>query len=115
MKAEITIQQVLNFWFTKPINKHWFNSNSKIDQQITDDYKSVWEQAKAGHLNSWKSTPDGCLALCIILDQLPLNMFRGEAKSFSTEQQAVTIAKFAIKAGFDNEINTDRVAFLYMP
>ncbi len=109
------IENVLNFWFTKPISDHWFNSSPEIDQQITDSYESVWKQAKVGALDNWKTTADGCLALCIILDQLPLNMFRGAAKSFSTEQQAVTITKYAIDTGFDNELSSDRISFLYMP
>ncbi|MCF6190601.1 MAG: DUF924 domain-containing protein [Cocleimonas sp.] len=115
MLNKITIEQVLNFWFTKPISDHWFSSTPAIDQLITDGYESIWEQAKAGELNTWKESPDGCLALCIILDQMPLNMFRGTAKSFSTEQQAVEITKHAIKEGFDTEVPNDNVSFLYMP
>lgn len=113
MNNEIT--KVLDFWFTKPISDHWFSSTPEIDQLITDEYESIWEQAKAGGLDSWKDNADGCLALCIILDQLPLNMFRDSAKGFSTEQQAVEITKHAIDKGFDNEIPNDRVSFLYMP
>jgi len=109
------IAKVLDFWFTKPISDHWFSSTPKIDQQITDSYQSMWEQAKSGELDGWGNSADGCLALCILLDQLPLNMFRGKEKSFSTEQQAVVITKHAIKAGLDNKISNDRVAFLYMP
>ncbi|MEE9310635.1 MAG: DUF924 family protein [Cocleimonas sp.] len=116
MNNDITdITKVLNFWFTKPICDHWFSSTPNIDQQITEGYESIWQQAKAGEFDSWKSTADGCLALCILLDQLPLNMFRSSAKSFSTEQQAVAIAKHAINTGLDEEISNNRVAFLYMP
>ncbi len=111
----ITIEQVLSLWFTKPMSDHWFSSTPQIDQLITDNYESIWEQAKAGELNAWKESSNGCLALCIILDQMPLNMYRGMAKSFSTEQQAVIVTKHAIEKGFDNEIPNDRVAFLYMP
>ncbi len=115
MTNKTTVEQVLDFWFTKPIRDHWFSSTPEVDQQITDNYEAVWEQAKSGEFDSWKDSADGCLALCVLLDQLPLNMFRGEAKSFGTEQQAVGIAKHAIKAGLDNEISNDRVSFLYMP
>jgi len=113
--TEITIKKVLNFWFTKPISDYWFSSTPDIDQHITNDYEKVWEQARAGEFDSWKNSADGCLALCIILDQLPLNMFRGDAKSFSTEQQAVAVTKHAINMGLDTEINNGRVSFLYMP
>ena len=109
MNNEIT--KVLGFWFTKPISDHWFSSTPEIDQLITDEYESIWEQAKTGGLDSWKDNADGCLALCIILDQLPLNMFRDSARGFSTEQQAVEITKHAIEKGFDNEVPNDRVFF----
>jgi uncharacterized protein (DUF924 family) len=109
------IKNILGFWFTKPISDHWFSSTPEIDQQMTDTYEATWESAKAGELDDWKNSADGCLALCILLDQLPLNMFRNTAKSFSTEQQSVKITKHAIKKGFDDELSNDRVAFLYMP
>ncbi len=109
------ITRVVDFWFTKTISDHWFSSTIEIDQLIRDEYESIWEQAKTGALDSWKESPEGCLALCIILDQMPLNMFRNTAKSFSTEQQAVEVTKYAIKKSFDNEIPNDRVSFLYMP
>ena len=115
MTNKITIEQVLNFWFSKPMSDHWFSSTPEIDQRIIDGYESLWKQARAGKLNTWQESSDGCLALCIILDQIPLNMFRGTAKSFSTEQQAVEITKHAIKEAFDDEVPNDRVSFLYMP
>ena len=110
-----TINNILDFWFTKPISDHWFSSTPEIDQQMTDSYEATWQRAKAGELDDWKNSADGCLALCILLDQLPLNMFRNTAKSFSTEQQSVKIVKHAIEQGFDDEISNGRVAFLYMP
>jgi len=108
-------KDILDFWFTKPMSNHWFNSSPEIDQQISDIFEATWERAKAEEFDGWKSTAEGCLALCILLDQFPLNMFRGTAKSFSTEQQAVEIAKYAIDKGFDDGIRNKRVAFLYMP
>jgi len=61
------------------------------------------------------TSAEGCLALVILLDQLPLNMFRGRPESFQTEAQARTIAGFAIKRGFDETLGGARRAFLYMP
>ena len=115
INAMNTMTEVLNFWFKQPMSDHWFNSTPEIDQLIIDTYEPLWEQAKKGELDSWAENPGGCLALCVILDQMPLNMFRGTAKSFSTEQQAVKIAKIAIANGLDNHISSDKVSFLYMP
>jgi uncharacterized protein (DUF924 family) len=55
------------------------------------------------------------LALAIVLDQLPLNMYRGRPEAFSTEQRAVAVAKQAIAQGFDKQIPKDRLMFLYLP
>lgn len=110
-----TLNDVLDFWFTKPMSDHWFSSTPQIDQQITHNYELLWQQAKDGRLQEWQENAEGCLALCIVLDQFPLNMFRGLEKSFSTEQQSAIITKHAIDKGFDAEIDKDRVAFLYMP
>jgi uncharacterized protein (DUF924 family) len=110
-----TPQAIIEFWFTEPVNKHWFNSTQALDDQIRDSYQSLWEQAASGVLDDWKTSPEGCLALVIILDQFPLNMFRGEARSFSTEQQAVAVTKHALELGIDQELPHDQLAFLYMP
>lgn len=109
------IKDVLDFWFTEPMNKYWFSSTETIDKNITEQYESLWEKAKTGQLDSWQETSQGCLSLCILLDQMPLNMFRGTAKSFSTEQQAVKVTKYAISEKLDLTIDHNQVAFLYMP
>jgi len=108
-------EDILDFWFTEPVNQHWFNSTPQLDELIRDRYQSLWEQASRGELDDWKQSAQGCLALVIILDQFPLNMFRGVARSFATEQQAVSITKYALEQGLDQQLPTDQLAFLYMP
>ena len=107
--------KIVEFWFTPPMSDHWFSSTPDIDYQIFNIYETLWKKAQQGELDRWKNDAIGCLALCILLDQFPLNMFRGTAKSFSTEQQAVTISKHAIERKFDKEIEEEKAAFLYMP
>jgi uncharacterized protein (DUF924 family) len=82
---------------------------------IHDRFATVWQQAGQGQLDTWKNSAAGCLALCIILDQFPLNMFRGDPRSFATEQQAVSVCKHAVAQGFDKQLPADQVGFLYMP
>ncbi|MBZ0105259.1 MAG: DUF924 domain-containing protein [Sulfuricella denitrificans] len=106
---------ILAFWYSEPMRSRWFASTPELDAEIRARHEPLWLEAAAGQLDGWKSSPEGCLALVIVLDQLPLNMFRGEAKSFSTEQQAVAACKFALARGFDKQIARDRLAFLYMP
>lgn len=106
---------ILDFWYASDMRAHWFNSTPELDRKICDNYGDIWEQAGAGELDHWAETASGCLALAIILDQFPLNMFRGDKKSFSTESKAIAISHAAIRQELDKQIAKDRVAFLYMP
>lgn len=111
----VTADEILNFWYSKPMCDHSFNSTAEIDALIRKRYQSIWQQAANNQLNHWLDLAEGCLALCIVLDQFPLNIFRDEAKSFSTEQQAVAVCKQAIAKELDKQLPTERRAFLYMP
>jgi len=115
MKIDDRISEVLSFWYSDAMKKQWFSSTPELDADIKQQFESLWEEAASHQLDSWMDSAEGCLALCIVLDQFPLNMFRGEAKAFQTEQQAVAITKHAIERGFDNDIDDSKVAFLYMP
>lgn len=112
---EFSPDKILEFWYAEPMRSRWFSSTPALDAEIRARFEAVWLAAAAGRLDDWKNSPQGCLALVIVLDQLPLNMFRGEAKSFSTEQQAVEVCKLAIARGYDREIAPGRLGFLYMP
>ncbi|MBF0265669.1 MAG: DUF924 domain-containing protein [Gammaproteobacteria bacterium] len=111
----MTPTEIINYWYSDRISKHWFNSKPELDQEITDKYEKIWEQAATGNLIEWSNTPEGCLALVIILDQFPLNMYRGQVKSFSTEQQSVGITLKAIKDNFHKEFSQDKLSFLFIP
>lgn len=111
----ITPGDILEFWYTEPMASRWFSSTQELDAEIRARYESLWRLAAEGRLDDWKHSPEGCLALVIVLDQLPLNMFRGEARSFSTEQQAVGVCKLAVARGYNREIASGRLGFLYMP
>ena len=106
---------IIDYWFSDRIAKHWFSSTPGLDDEIRNTFEPTWASAAKGELDTWKSTPEGCLALIIILDQFPLNMFRGKAKSFQTESRAIEITMAAIGNGFDKELSADKLAFLFMP
>ena len=107
--------EVLKFWYSEPMKSHWFNSTPEIDTLIKDKFEFLWQYAADDNLVQWQDTPEGCLALCIVLDQFPLNMHRNLALAFSTEQHAVMVAKHAIIEDFDQELDKERLSFLYMP
>ena len=106
---------IIDYWFSEKSKQFWFASTPSIDKEITSKYETVWEKAASGGLSSWGETADGSVALIIILDQFPLNMFRGKAKSFQTESMAVEVALNAIDNGFDEEMDNEKLLFLFMP
>jgi uncharacterized protein (DUF924 family) len=106
---------VIKYWFSEKSRQHWFFSTPEIDNEIKQRYEQIWIRAASGELNGWQDSPQGCLALIIVLDQFPLNMYRGTAKSFQTEEMAVEVALKAIKKSYDEILNTDELLFLFMP
>jgi uncharacterized protein (DUF924 family) len=108
-------QEILDFWFSNEVRKLWFNSTPEFDALLRDRYREVWEQAGRGELDHWMQSAAGCLALVIILDQFPLNMFRGEGLAYSTEARSRDVAQTAIQRNFDRQLEVEQRAFLYMP
>lgn len=114
--------EILEFWFGKPDDleygkprKIWFIKNSDFDQEVRSRFLNDYQQAAAGQLDDWKTTPQGCLALIILLDQFPRNMFRGQPQAFASDSQALAYAQYAVNQGFDQELLPIQRWFVYMP
>ena len=110
-----TADEVIAFWFSEPIRKQWFNAGEGLDEDIRQRFQPTWQAARDGQLNHWEANADGALALVIVLDQLPLNMFRGQPDSFSTEAASREVAERAISSGLDQQLDAERQAMLYLP
>ena len=108
-------QDLIDFWFSDEVSQYWFNSTRAFDRQLLDSYADTWQQAKQGELDDWQQVASGSLALIILLDQMPLNMFRGTAKSFSTEAQSRDVARDAIDKAYDRQMPVRQKSFMYMP
>jgi len=106
---------ILDFWFAETTKPLWFNSSDEFDQLICEKYLEIYNVAKASKLVVWQENPLGALTLVIILDQFPLNMFRGQSQSFATEAMSRDVATEAINQGYDAELTSEQKAFLYMP
>jgi peptide-methionine (S)-S-oxide reductase len=113
--AEIMPAEIMDLWFSEAGKQLWFNSTPELDVQLREKYAGLFAAALTDELAAWAETPEGALALVIVLDQLPLNMFRGEALSFAGEAKARAVAAAAIARGFDAQLTDERKAFLYMP
>jgi uncharacterized protein (DUF924 family) len=116
------IDEILDFWFGRPdetdygkSRQFWFNKNPEFDKEVQTRFQTDYELAASGKLDNWKDSPHSCLALIILLDQFPRNMFRGEAKAFATDSQALLVAKHAVTQGFDRELLPVKRWFIYLP
>ena len=106
-------QDVLAFWRAAGPDK-WFTKDAAFDAEIRTRFLATYEAAAAGAL-AWDDTPEGTLALLIVLDQFPRNMFRGSARAFATDPLARAVAVRAIERGFDRQIAVAERGFFYLP
>lgn len=119
---QISPADVLAFWFGEEnepgygeFRSQWFQKDGAFDSEVTDRFGDLYERAAAGGLDSWREEAEGCLALVIVLDQFPRNMFRGDARTHATDGRALDAAKHAIERALDRELPAFQRMFLYMP
>lgn len=117
-----TIQDVLHFWFGPAgdpehgrMRQAWFTKDPGFDDTLRRRFLAEYEAAAAGMCDGWAVTPDGALALIIVLDQFPRNLFRGSARAFDTDGRARAVADRAIASGFDRQRRPVERLFLYLP
>ena len=122
MSLQDKISLILNFWFGEPDSAgygepkdFWFLSTPKLDQQIRHQFEPSYEKAIAGELDALLETPEGSLALIILLDQFPRNMYRGTPKSFASDSKALEVAEEALKKKLDQRLLPIQKMFLYLP
>jgi uncharacterized protein (DUF924 family) len=110
----VNAQDVRDFWF-KQERKAWFEKHPAFDEEIRRRFLSLYELGAAGKLSDWKQAPAGCLALVILLDQFPRNMFRNSARSFAADPLALEAAMHAVAMGYDQGMSDDERTFAYLP
>jgi uncharacterized protein (DUF924 family) len=111
----VTPHQIIEFWEKVVGQARWYTVEPALDDLICKDYRAVWDDARAGELADWEETPEGALALLIVLDQFPRNMFRGTADAFASDAQARAIAHRATTHRFDLKIAPPLRQFFYTP
>lgn len=115
--------QILAFWFDDPDPQRqygefrpvWFKQDPAFDEQIRQRFLTDYEQAATGQFASWQQESHPCLALILLLDQFPRNLFRGSPRSFATDGQALAAAENAIAHDFDHALIPVERNFLYLP
>ena len=105
---------ILAFW-REAGRERWYKRNDAFDAEVRRRFLALWQKAAAGELASWEASDDGSLALVIVLDQFPRNMFRGTPQAFASDALARDVARHAIARGADARIDPILLEFLYMP
>lgn len=95
--------------------ERWFSKNEAFDETIRARYLPLVERATRGELDGWSEEREGALALLLLLDQFPRNLFRGQARAFATDAKALEIARSAVAAGFDMAYDKPLRTFFYLP
>ena len=110
----VTAAEIVRFW-TEAGPDRWFTKDDAFDAQIRRRFLATHEAAAAGRLTSWEASADGALALLILLDQFPRNMFRKSPRAFATDAQARAVTAAALLRGFDAQVPANLRAFFYLP
>ncbi|PZO52930.1 MAG: DUF924 domain-containing protein [Phormidesmis priestleyi] len=115
-------EAVLRFWFGEPTGpdhghyrKAWFIKNDDFDTQIRQHFLSDYAKAAAGEYADWIANPACAVALLLLLDQFPRNLFRGQPQSFASDPQALSVAQHLVTTGADKTLIPVHRFFVYLP
>jgi uncharacterized protein (DUF924 family) len=112
--SELTPADIVAFW-REAGPKRWYEKDPAFDEEVRRRFLAIHEAAAAGKLSGWEQGAEGALALVILLDQFPRNMFRGEARAFATDPLARAVTAGALVRGFDAQVSDELRAFFYLP
>lgn len=113
----IQIDDIINFWFEEAGPEKWYKKDDNFDLLIAERFELIIEKAVSGEFVEWQTSPRGCLALCILLDQFPRNIYRNSARSFAYDAKAREIAFIALDQEFDRseDLSPEARTFLCLP
>jgi len=107
-------EEILSFW-REAGRERWYRRDAAFDAVVRSRFLGLWQKAAAGELSSWEASDEGALALVIVLDQFPRNMFRDDVRTYSSDALAREVASRAIDRGADLRVDAALLEFLYMP
>ncbi|WP_333702654.1 DUF924 family protein [Sphingobium yanoikuyae] len=106
---------LLDFWFNQVGEEGWYSHDPALDQHCIDRFAVLWSEKRTLPPESFLDRADDALAAVLLFDQLPRNMFRGQAQAFATDPIAREVARGAIALGYDIQIGGAGRLFFYMP
>lgn len=107
--------RVLHHWLTVLGPAGWYAGTPEIDAGVRAGFLPLWRAAAEGGLGHWLTDAEGALAYLVLTDQMPRNMFRGQAAAFATDANARAAAKMAIRRGWDMATPEPQRQFFYLP
>jgi uncharacterized protein (DUF924 family) len=117
-------EKLLEFWFADAAvspgrasarSDMWFGASPVFDRECRMRYRALLESARRGALDAWRETARTALALVVLLDQIPRNIFRGSTRMYAFDARALENAIAACEAGFAAELHPIEAVFFYMP
>lgn len=123
MSGALRAREVLDFWFGAPgsaeygrARKMWFRKDAAFDALLRERFGALLDAACAGELDAWCATPEGALALVIVLDQFSRNCHRGTPRAFAADDKALAVARAMVASGDDLRLpGVEHRAFAYLP
>lgn len=106
--------EILTFW-QEAGPAMWYKQEPSFDRTIRDRFGALWERACEGACDHWAMGSKGALALIILTDQFPRNMFRDSPRAFASDRRALRIAASALNHGWDLKVQGVMRQFLYLP
>jgi uncharacterized protein (DUF924 family) len=108
--------EVLAFWFVETRPRQWFAKDAAFDALVRDRFLGLTRQALAGELDAWDAEPPSALALVLLLDQVPRQIWRHTARAFAGDSQALALSLQAVERGWlEGEPEQARRQFWLMP
>ncbi len=106
--------EILDFWWQAGPEK-WFARDDAFDAEIAERFSDIQEVAAEGGFDGWAETPHGTLALLLLLDQFPRNLFRNDPRAFSSDAKALQIARMSLAHGFHRAFPKNARMFFFLP
>ena len=105
----------LDFWFHDDHRAYWFEKSLLFDAKVRQDLAGCFSAATAGRLRDWPYSAEGCLALILLLDQVPRNLHRDSPDAYAQDEQARAVARRGLHRGHDLRLSAEQRLFFYLP
>ena len=113
-ETQVTPADIVAFWRDAGPDR-WYSRDDAFDAEVRRRFLGLWQRAAAGELSSWEGSDDGALALVIVLDQFPRNLFRDDIRTHASDPLAHEVAHRAVSRGVDARVDPVLREFLYLP